>query len=95
MKFFTYSPNSRYAFSLFVLFFHTDETRKRLENSKLTADKALNISAMVTEMTDPMSKNANMWKEDLSNSDFDASAYNSVVNAAGETSKQLPSCTCC
>lgn len=65
------------------------ETRKRLEKSKLTADKALTISAMVTEMTDPMSKNANMWKEDLSHSDFDASAYNSVVNAAGETMKNL------
>ncbi|XP_018424189.1 PREDICTED: laminin subunit alpha-4-like [Nanorana parkeri] len=66
-----------------------DETRKRLEKSKLMADKALNISAMVTEMTDPMTKNANMWKEDLSSSGFDASAYNSVVNAAGESVKNL------
>nr|DBA26589.1 TPA: hypothetical protein GDO54_010830 [Pyxicephalus adspersus] len=56
-----------------------DGTRKRLQNSKLTADKALNISTMVTEVVDPMSKNAKMWKKELSNSGFDASAYNSVV----------------
>ncbi|KAM5163419.1 laminin subunit alpha-4 [Mantella aurantiaca] len=66
-----------------------DETRKRLQKSKLIADEALNISTMVTEVADPMSKNANMWKEDFSNSGFDASAYNSVLNAAGETVKNL------
>ncbi|XP_063773222.1 laminin subunit alpha-4 [Pseudophryne corroboree] len=66
-----------------------DNTRKRLEMSKLTAEKALNISATVSEVTNPMSENANMWAENLSNSDFDASAYNSVVNSAGETVKNL------
>ncbi|XP_075059041.1 laminin subunit alpha-4 [Mixophyes fleayi] len=66
-----------------------DDTRKRLEKSKLTADKALNITAVVSEVTDPMSTNANLWAENLSNSAFDASAYNSVVNSAGETVKNL------
>ncbi|XP_068087421.1 laminin subunit alpha-4 [Hyperolius riggenbachi] len=66
-----------------------DETRKRLEISKLKADEALNISTVVSEVADPMSKNVNMWAEQLSSSDFDASAYNSVVNATGETVKDL------
>ncbi|KAG9493368.1 hypothetical protein GDO78_001336, partial [Eleutherodactylus coqui] len=66
-----------------------DDTGKRLEKSKLLADKALNVTAMVSDVTDPMEKNANMWAENLSNSDFDASDYNSVVNSAGETVKNL------
>ncbi|XP_069830960.1 laminin subunit alpha-4 isoform X2 [Dendropsophus ebraccatus] len=66
-----------------------DDTRKQLANSKLLADKALNVTAAVSEMTDPMEKNANMWAENLSNSDFDASDFNSVVNSAGETVKNL------
>ncbi|CAJ0940723.1 unnamed protein product [Ranitomeya imitator] len=66
-----------------------DDTRKRLEKAKLLADEALNVTVVVSEMTDPMEKNAKMWAGNLSNSDFDASAYNSVVNAAGETVKNL------
>ncbi|XP_075718406.1 laminin subunit alpha-4 [Rhinoderma darwinii] len=66
-----------------------DDTRKRLEKSKVLTDKALNVTAVVSEVTDPMEKNANMWAETLSNSDFDASDYNSVVNSAGETVKNL------
>ncbi|KAM9316646.1 laminin subunit alpha-4 [Gastrophryne carolinensis] len=66
-----------------------DETRKRLKQSALIADKALNISATVSEVADPMSKNAKVWAENLSNADFYASSYNSVVKTAGETVKNL------
>lgn len=66
-----------------------DDTRKRLEKSKLLADKALNVTAVVSEVTDPMEINASMWALNLSYTDFDASDYNSVVNSAGETVKNL------
>ncbi|KAM4040294.1 laminin subunit alpha-4 [Anomaloglossus baeobatrachus] len=66
-----------------------DETRKRLQKSKLLADEALNVTVVVSEVTDPMEKNAKMWAGNLSNSDFDAFAYNSVVNSAGDTVKNL------
>ncbi|XP_044146323.1 laminin subunit alpha-4 [Bufo gargarizans] len=66
-----------------------DDTRKQLEKTKLLVDKALNVTAVVSEVTDPMEKNVNMWAENLSNSNFDASDYNSVVNSAGETVKNL------
>ncbi|KAM4771027.1 laminin subunit alpha-4 [Rhinophrynus dorsalis] len=66
-----------------------ENTRMRLEKSRLMAEEALNITTMVSKVTDPMSKNANMWTENFSNSDFDASAYNKVVNSAGEAVKNL------
>ncbi|KAE8602657.1 hypothetical protein XENTR_v10014075 [Xenopus tropicalis] len=69
---------------------HEDEnTRKRLEKSKLDAEEALNITAIISKVTDPMSKNAKIWSENLSNTDFDASAYNKVVNSAGEAVRNL------
>ncbi|XP_071997862.1 laminin subunit alpha-4 [Engystomops pustulosus] len=66
-----------------------DETRRRLEKSKLSVHKALNVTAEVSEVTEPMEKNATMWAENLSHSNFDASDYNSVVHSAGETVKNL------
>ncbi|KAM3930337.1 laminin subunit alpha-4 [Leptodactylus fuscus] len=66
-----------------------DDTRKRLESSKNLVHKALNVTAVVSEITEPMEKNANMWAENLHNSDFDASDFNNVVNSAGETVKNL------
>ncbi|OCT78150.1 hypothetical protein XELAEV_18029258mg [Xenopus laevis] len=69
---------------------HEDEnTRKRLKKSKLVAEEALNITAMITKVTNPMSKNAKIWTKEFSNTDFDASAYNKVVNSAGEAVRNL------
>ncbi|XP_041418919.1 laminin subunit alpha-4 isoform X2 [Xenopus laevis] len=69
---------------------HEDEnTRKRLEKSKLVAEEALNITAMISKLTNPMSKNAKIWTKDLIDTDFDASAYNKVVNSAGEAVRNL------
>ncbi|XP_053566849.1 laminin subunit alpha-4 [Bombina bombina] len=66
-----------------------EHTRKRIENSKLIAEEALNITAMLNKVTEPMSKNANLWTMNLNNNEYDASAYNNVVNSAGEAVKNL------
>ncbi|XP_053314989.1 laminin subunit alpha-4 [Spea bombifrons] len=66
-----------------------DATRKRLEMSKLMAEEALNITDMVSKVTGPMSQYAHIWAQNLNTSDYDTSAYNTVVNSAGEAVKNL------
>ncbi|KAM4693682.1 laminin subunit alpha-4 [Discoglossus pictus] len=66
-----------------------EETRKKIEKSKLFAEEALNITTMLTKVTDPMAKNTNVWADNLDNAEYDASAFNIVVDEAGEAVKNL------
>ncbi|XP_030055081.1 laminin subunit alpha-4 [Microcaecilia unicolor] len=65
------------------------DTGKHLEQVKQMAEEALNTTTTLRNVTEPMSRNINSWKENLKSPVYDKSAYNRVLSIAGDTVKNL------
>ncbi|KAK1171888.1 hypothetical protein AOXY_G6820 [Acipenser oxyrinchus oxyrinchus] len=64
-------------------------TAQRLEYSKRIAENTLNKTAMVLQTVTPINETVQGWARNLDNSEYDTSAYNRAVSAAGEAVENL------
>ncbi|MGH0142253.1 UNVERIFIED_CONTAM: hypothetical protein FKN15_024050, partial [Acipenser sinensis] len=64
-------------------------TAQRLEYSKRIAENTLNKTAMVLQTVTPINEIVQGWARNLDNSEYDTSAYNRAVSAAGEAVENL------
>ncbi|MBN3288511.1 LAMA4 protein, partial [Polyodon spathula] len=64
-------------------------TAQRLEHSKRIAVNTLNNTATVLQTVTPINDTVQGWARNLDNSEYDTSAYNRAVSAAGEAVENL------